>query len=327
MNKNGHILPARFLLFLPVAIYLLSYLYLAFYHGKINLISTVIHEGGIYTFLQTALYASHFLGHIPVHTVLGFYFIGVYLCMSDPLFEDQTNKKGVVLLLGMILFLAASWFLSLKLFGAADTYSYIFQQKQSVVRMEEGGSWNLHLPSTMMQFLLIPVFIYAVKIFFRSKISWSRKGFTFIGSAFALCLFMTWLVNDNFFSAISYVWINPRYLAHSVRELATFPLIYYPIPLYFLLKNSERSEKKWEFRQVSKWMMVLAVIFLVLFAYQVIIPLQVGIGELAQKPSFADGGELSIAYLLSSHYFEHFLDSIYFSLFSLILFFFFQNLK
>jgi hypothetical protein len=138
---------------------------------------------------------------------------------------------------------------------------------------------------------------------------------------------MTWLVNDNFFSAISYVWINPRYLAHSVRELATFPLIYYPIPLYFLLKNSERSEKKWEFRQVSKWMMVLAVIFLVLFAYQVIIPLQVGIGELAQKPSFADGGELSIAYLLSSHYFEHFLDSIYFSLFSLILFFFFQNLK
>lgn len=327
MNKNGRIVPARFLLYLPVAIYLLSYLYLAFYHGKLYLISTVIHEGGIYTFLQTTLYASHFLGHIPVHTVLGLYFIGVYLCMSEMGPVVQSNKKGFTLLIGLLLFLAASWWISLELFGVSDTYSYILQQKQSVVRMEEGGSWNLHLPSTMMQFLLIPIFIYAVKILFRSKVSWSKEGFIFIGMAGVLCLVMTWLVNDNFFLAVSYVWINPRYLAHSVRELATFPLIYYPIPFYFLLKYSERSEKEWNMQKISKWMVVLGVIFIILFSYQAIIPLREGIGELAQKPSFAEEGELSIVYLLSSHYFEHFLDTVYFSLFCLTLFFFSQKPK
>ncbi len=47
-------------------------------------------------------------------------------------------------------------------------------------------------------------------------------------------------------------------------------------------------------------------LFTILFAYQSIIPLMIEIGNLAQNPDFAKGGELSILYLLSSHYFEHF---------------------
>lgn len=309
MLMERSILPVRFLLLLPFVIYLLSYFYLAFYHGEIYLLSTVIHEGGIYTLLETALYASHFLGHIPVHTVIALYFTGIFLCMSKTNSVARSTMKGFILFLGLILFLVTSWWISLKWFGADDTYSYILQQKQSVVRMEEGGSWNMHLPSTMMQFLLIPLFIYVGKTVFGSKISISKNGITFIGISIVLCLFMTWLVNDHFFSAIAYVWTNPRYLAHSVRELATFPLTYYSIPFYFLLKYSRKREENWSLDQLSKEMVLFAVIFLALLAYQAIIPLQEGVGELAQKPSFAEDGELSIFYLLSSHYFEHFLDT------------------
>lgn len=325
MFKERSNLLVSLLLFIPLAVYLFSYFYLALYHGKINLLFTVIHEGGIFTFLETTFYASHFLGHIPVHTTIGLYFIGVFLTMSEMSSEVRSVSKGVTLFFVLILFLIASWWLSLRWFGPEDTYSYILQQKQSVVTFEQGGSWNLHLPSTMMQFLLIPLFIYVGKILFQSKIALSKNGVVFIGFAIGLCVFMTWYVNDKFFSAISYVWTNPRYLAHSVRELATFPLIYYPIPFYFLLKYSDNSQKEWSFRQISKWMIVLAVVFCVLFAYQALIPLQEGIGELAQKPAFAAEGELSIIYLLSSHYFEHFLDTIYFSLFSLIVLFLYQK--
>jgi hypothetical protein len=45
----------------------------------------------------------------------------------------------------------------------------------------------------------------------------------------------------------------------------------------------------------------------------------VGIGQLAQTPPFAKAGTLSVPYLLASHYFEHLLDTIYFTLLTLLL--------
>ena len=45
-----------------------------------------------------------------------------------------------------------------------------------------------------------------------------------------------------------------------------------------------------------------------------------GVGTLAQKPEFAKGGELSVIYLLASHFFEHFLDTIFFALFATFVF-------
>jgi hypothetical protein len=55
-------------------------------------------------------------------------------------------------------------------------------------------------------------------------------------------------------------------------------------------------------------------------AYQAITVISAGISDTAQKPSFAHGQGLSIAYLLSAHYFEHVLDSIYFLLLAIFLY-------
>jgi len=136
--------------------------------------------------------------------------------------------------------------------------------------------------------------------------------------ALTLTVAMTWGINGNVGAVTAFVWSDPRYLAHSVRELLTFPLTYYPIPLYFFL-NVE--EKKGDVsRKLYGPLVLLAVVFIGLFFYQAYVPLIQGIGELAQKPAFAKGGELSIFYLLLSHYFEHFLDTIFFTLLCLILF-------
>ncbi len=41
--------------------------------------------------------------------------------------------------------------------------------------------------------------------------------------------------------------------------------------------------------------------------------LEHGVGDLTQRPDFARDGGLSVPYLLASHFFEHFLDSLFFA--------------
>lgn len=322
-NSKKRIQYLKLLLFIPLFTYCISYLYLALYHSEIFLFSTIIHEGGIYTFTETLFYASHFVGHLPVHIVLAFYFTGVFICLNDPSRVGIEKKHLLTPLLGLISLTAFGFVLSFVWFGSEDTMAFLLQTKQSVVRYEQGGSWNLHLPSTMMQFILIPVYIYVAKIVFKSKIAISNSGIFYIVISLSIFLFMTWLVNEDLFSRITFIWEDPRYLGHSVRELLTFPVTYYTVPLYFFIKNSKRNQHVSipGNKVLTNVILLLGIIFTILFAYQSIIPLSEGIGELAQTPDFAKGGKLSIPYLLSSHYFEHFLEATFFILLSLTLYY------
>jgi hypothetical protein len=312
------------LLWLPASVYLVSYAYLAFYHGRLNLLDTPVHEGGLYTFLQTLLYASHFLGHIPVHTALALYFVGVYLCLSPrPAGADIVRSRWPLIFL-LANFLLACAAISLIAFGIDDTMAFILQQKQSARHFGLGGSWNLHLPSTLLQLALIPVFIFAVKNLFAAGIQESRQGFFYAAAGLAVMAVFTWLVNKDTAFAVGRALSDPRHLAHSVREIATFPLTYYPLPLFAFLAWEERSAlAPGRARGGVKILMgVLVLVFAGAFLYQAAAALSHDIGALSQKPAFMKGESLGIAYLLASHYFEHFLDTIYFSLACLILYVF-----
>jgi hypothetical protein len=323
MRLNLNRRTTELLVLVPVLAYILSYFYLAIYHGKFNILTTVIHEGGTYTFIETLLYATHFIGHIPVHTVLAIYFVGIYLS-----FESTTEIRvewsnvgwlftGIIVLIFLGLWISFSWF------GTEDTISFLLQKKQSVTRYEEGGSWNLHLPSTVMQYLLIPVYIYGVKWLFKTPIKLNSKGINLIVISILLCILMIFLVNSSPINSVINIWKDPRYLAHSVRELATFPITYYPIALYFMMKKSKTTQSGYKpaIKAINVSLLIIFILFTSLFIYQAVIPLSVGIGDLAQKPDFAKEGELSIFYLLTSHYFEHFLESTYFILVSLFLYY------
>ena len=305
-----------------VAIYAFSYAYLAYYHKQWFLFQTVVHESGRYTLLENTFYASHFLGHIPVYTMLAFYFIGTYRCLTHNPLEPPSSATLKKRFWAMVILLAISTLIALAVFGAKDTTNFILQRKQGVGIYQQGGSWNLHLPSSLTLFLFIPVYLTVFRWIYHKPLALSMDGVPLVLISLGLFFFFTLLVNYPDLKNVLYILADPRYLAHSVRELATFPLTYFPLPLYLMLKNEGGNASKPDHgdrKALMVLMLVLGTILFMALCYQCFLPLSVGIGELAQKPAFAKNGKLGIAYLLASHYFEHFLDSIYFTLACLIL--------
>lgn len=306
----------------PLLVYTAAYTYLAIYHGRFNIINTVVHEGGTYTLWETTFYASHFLGHIPVHLIAAFLLLGSFRCFSRrDVSDEMTGWSGAGLSAGLVILLVGSLALSLLHFGLDDTLSYILQRKQGVDNYVPGGSWNLHLGSTTMLFLLTPIYVYTVMRLASVPVVWRRKGLILVSLAAGLMVLFTVMANGRLIFPLVQAWSDPRYLAHSVRELATFPLTYFPLPLFFLLRSGADSNpgEAGPNRAVTKGVAVLAALFLAGLAYQAILPLRIGISDLAQNPSFAKEGGLSIPYLLASHYFEHFLDTLFFTLLTLII--------
>ncbi len=318
----------KLLIYLPIFTYVVSYLYLAYYHQKFLVFNTIVHESGKYTLLEEMFYASHFLGHIPVHTMLAFFFIGVYLCLTGFRFRTQRRKKTRMLFILLAGLLISSFFVSAVVFGYEDTFAFMVQQKQGVGIYAKGGAWNLHLPSSMLLFLLIPVYIYIVKRIFGRSIDPNLSGLLYMSLGAIFFFLFTQLLNGSIADTFILIWANPRYLAHSVRELLTFPVTYFPIPLYFILRGEKKvgaSVKGVPSRNFKYFIAGLAVVFLLALLYQSYVPLAEGIGNLAQKPDFAKGGNLGVPYLLASHYFEHFIGTVYFTLLCLLLYGFAMN--
>ena len=317
-QRNGVAL--KWLLILPLMVYALSYLYLCLYHSQVWLFDFVIHESGKYTLLQTIIYASHFLGHIPSLSVIAIMLTGSVLTFQSS--SQYAPPKSGVLVLSIACFILFSVILSIMLFGSEDTYSYILQQRQGVGNDVAGGSWNLHLPSTMTLFVLLPVYVFILKIIFRKAIVFNSGGIVYYFLAAVLVLGITSIANRGSISPVFWIWTEPRYLAHSIRELVTFPLTFFPLALYYVFKRDLNPNPSITSVQRSKLLLFISILSglaVLLVAYQIIIPLTQGIGNLAQKPAFAHGGKLSIPYLVTSHFFEHVLDSIYFTLLSLVL--------
>lgn len=310
---------------MTVATYVMSYVYLGFYHQKILLFNTVVHENGKNTFLETTFFASHFLGHIPVITVVALLFVGWYFVLFSESAENKIFKSHIKpFLVGyMCIFLILSLLLSVSHFGFEDTYAFILQKKQSEIVYTQGGSWNLHLPSTILLILFIPVYLITAAYFLKIKISISKKYIEYLVSSVVLIFLITFYLNGNIVNTFLYVWADPRYLSHSVRELATFPLTYFPVVLYIFSRVKKDSDvTSWkDFSKIVRMIYICALaIFFIGFLYQVMSALTNGIGNLSQKPEFVKGDSLPVSYLLAFHYFEHFMDTIYFILLSLFIY-------
>ena len=309
----------RLLALLPAAVYLASYACLALYHGRAWLWSTPVHESGRYTLLETTFYASHFLGHVPVLLTVGLLAAGSWRSMSPPS-PPPLDRGRLLAAAGLGLLLAGSLALAVFHFGLDDTLAFILQRRQRPGDVVAGGSWNLHLPSTLLQFALIPVAVFVARSAFARPVVWSRRGLALMAVAAAVVVGMTWLVNRDPLTAVALLWRDPRYLAHSVRELVTFPLTYYPLALAVLLAGEPRGRSTRRAASAADLLIAaLAALFAVGFIAQVVVSLGHDIGELAQQPAFAPGGRLGIPYLLASHFFEHVLDSVFFTLVTLLL--------
>lgn len=304
----------RWVLCLPLVTLLASYFYLAVYHQTWWLFDTIIHESGQLSLGATILYAAHFLGHIPSLTVAALILFG-----SLRLFGCAGGLKARTgyVLIALLLFLVGCFGLAEWLSGGTITWQYVLQQRQGESRLESGGSWLLHLPTTMLLFTAIPVYAAVLLKLLGQRLDLTRRGRTYFGFAAGLTIVMTLLACPQPLRAVLSVWTDARYLAHSIRELATYPLLIFPVAIFLLVGAGQSREKSHPKAIYLLW--GLSALTAGALFWKVYVALGAGIGSIAQKPAFAQGGELSVTYLLASHYFEHILDTIYFVLFCLLL--------
>lgn len=303
---------------LPLAIYVGSYIYLAWYHGTIFLFGTIVHESGQYTLLENALYAPHFLGHIPVHCTIALLMVGSYLALS-PSPRRPTSAELRRASLAMLVFLAGCLALSAAHWGWTETWEFITQQRQRPDLLVPGGSWLLHFPSTLALILGVPLFVLAVRWFFDRPTRIGDSGTLAFLLGGVSILAITLLVVPDPFTTTGEVLRDPRYLGHSVRELATFPLIYFPLPLaWWLSREAGTGGFHWN-RSLVVLTIAASLVVITVLAYQVIVTLNHGLVDLVQHPEFAGEKGLPIPYLLASHYFEHLLDTVFFALLCVLL--------
>ena len=307
------------LLLIPASVYLASYAYLGLYHGRAWLWSTVVHESGRYTLLETTFYASHFLGHVPVLVTLAVTAAGSWLWLS-PVPPVRSRRLTTAVAAGLLLLLVGSAAVAVGHFGGEDTAAFVLQQRQRPDLDVEGGSWNLHLPSTLIQLALIPVAVWLARRLWARPVACSRRGLGLLALAAISVVAITAVANSDPVAALTELWRDPRYLAHAVRELATFSLTYYPIPLAVLLAREALTSGRSGLRRCPDLAIAAAAVACAVgVGWMVAVSLSHDIGTLAQRPEFAHGGRLSISYLLASHAFEHVLDSVFFTLLTLLL--------
>lgn len=311
-------------LIIPAIVYAASYTYLAVYHHDATLWQTVIHESGVLTLRDTVLYSSHFLGHVPTHTAVALFFAIWYSILAPmPVTTLGRNKKRIAILGTLLIaFLGGALLHSTVRFGWSDTVAFITQNKQQSAGTVTGGSWNLHLPSLVLAALLIPVYIRVMQaVYSQPRLFSFRHARPYLFAAAALTALISLIINWQDLSKLVSVSTDARYQAHSIRELATFPLTYFPLPLVWLWwgarkKDSSQAAQKPSGLPAIVWLS--SALGAVGIGYQIIISSTAGINTIAQKPSFALDAGLSIPYLLASHYFEHALDTIFFFLLSIL---------
>ena len=296
------------------AIYLIaSYSYLAWWHKEIFLLNSLIHENGRLTLLGSLFYFDHFVALVPMITMFSLCAAGG-ICLAGRAPSDtdpsRTASVAIMLLMGAALLVLLAFVMSIWTVGWQRTLDYALQRIERDGIISKGGNWNQlqlsNIPIAFGTIGLSAAFTMSVGEFQRERsITLIAGGVSCIFFAVALCIGITAL-NWNGWTSF----LNPRWLGHSIREIATYPFTGIPIALIsvLLVENYLSGLKTWvlDFRLLS---VILICMGFTLAVGELILLKNEDVLAYAQRPSFAPNG-LSIPYLLSSHVFEHFLDFV-----------------
>jgi hypothetical protein len=306
-----------FLISLPLTYVFLSYGYLAVWHHKPWLFDTIIHENGRSTLLASIFYFDHFVGCVPMITLFALCTAGGFLLngrVSTNTDASRAKFIATVLLLGALLFVLLAFGASVYKVGLQRTIDFAFQRIERDGVISRGGTWN------QLQLSNIPIALGALGVSVALLISPRYFGSTedfrlvvggiaCIATAAILSITIStfnWPGWESFFTA--------RWLAHSIREIATYPFTGIPIALASVMAVEYYISglRTWDV-QIHPLSLILIGMAIVIIAGELMLLRNVDVLAMAQKPSFASNG-LSILYLLCSHVFEHFLDFIFISL-------------
>ena len=298
------------LLSFPAAYFLISYLYLASWHQSLFLWNKVIHENGRLTLLASMFYFDHFVACVPMVVLFALCTVGGFsLANRAPVPADpaRVRSTATTLLFTASLFILLAFVLSIYTVGWQRTADYALQRIERDGVMSKGGNWN------QLQLSNLPIALGALAL---GSAVWSQRGnrstrkrglaagaIAAIGLATLVCVGITAFTWSSWSS-----FLNLRWLAHSIREISTYPLTGIPIALAGVVLVEARLSGTSTFKiQPHLQSLIFLGVSIAIVVGQLVLIRNADVLSLAQRPSFAPNG-LSIPYLLFSHVFEHFLD-------------------
>ena len=258
-------------------------------------------------------YFDHFIGVVPMITFFALCAAGG-VALGNPISSaaDRSCAKAISLfLLGFVFLLVVlSFGASIYLAGWQRTLEYATQQIERDGILSTGGNWNqLQLSNLPMAVSIIGVGsamgMACADVGSHDKTNLRVMGIVCVvlalGGGLSLTVF-SWPGGEAF--------LNPRWMAHSIREIATYPLTALPIAFASIgvVEQYLSGCRGWILR-LRPWSVTLFVSGILLLIIQLFLLRNANILAIAQKPDFAAHG-LSIPYLLSAHVFEHFLDFV-----------------
>ena len=219
---------------LPILYFALSYIYLALWHHKYFLFGTLVHENGRLTLFDSLFYFDHFVACIPMITVFALSTAGGFALTAyipSGIGTSCTAFVATVLLGGSVLLILVAFLLSIYKAGWRRTIDYALQRTERDGVMSRGGNWN------QLQLSNIPIALGTIGVSstlaaltktsdLGGNISLATGGLTCLTMAVILSSgikFLNWPGWQSF--------LNPRWLAHSIREIAAYPLTGIPIAL------------------------------------------------------------------------------------------------
>lgn len=275
---------------IPIAIWILSYTYLARYHKEWNLLQVPIHESGRYTLLGTIFYFNHFLREIFIDTLFVLAAFGAYEAAQAVAHPDDVGRlKAEFGLAALLIFLVVVFLGSVRNVGLENTLLDFFQFREVDDVVKFGSHWHMHFLSTLviLLMLVLPATFYSAK---------PPQVLIAIGLVFILAsLFYRtgWL-------AIS----DPRWILHGGREIITFFFLAV-LPVYGLVIPDSAP-------QLFPMAVGVSVAIAAILLYYAWVFRKTNLARYAQ-------GDYGVAYLLSPHFFEHVLDYVYMGLLMLVL--------
>lgn len=224
----------------PGLVLLASYVGLAIDFGRINLWSVVVHEDGRTTFAETVWYFRHFVREMPIVAMMASALALAFL-RSRPTLSSQVGRRTLgrarfVLWGAACLLVCLGLAIAIGQQGLERTLEDLFQRRIRDGAGGRGSHWNYHLLH-MAVFLPLSLVLCGLTDDSEDEVRPSdrRTANRWIG-AWVVALVTVTLCSG----ALLQAFVDPRYLAHQAREIATHAALSVPIGLFALLLCESR---------------------------------------------------------------------------------------
>lgn len=282
----------RWLLAGPVALLVLSYVWLAIAHGTPWLWNVVVHESGEYTLGRTILFARHFLREIPVDVVMALALAAaVRIVTPDPL-PVPRRWPAVIAILMIAVALGASAAEE----GWREAFRDLLQFRTRDTDARYGSHWRFHLLSTIWFFSAAPLL---------AGVSTGVPGVPSASASAARLMRTGWIIIALLtvgFGVSAEPFTSNRYIGHQAREILTHGSITLPFVLAACVKvaggipPARNGQMAGRPVQAFHWAATLGIPVFLVTAF--------GGGGLEGSAQMESG----LAGVVAAHVFEHVLD-------------------